>query len=145
LQLSDYPDGRYPVPSVKDLLRENLINDTTIEKCFSRPSRCIDKGFLDIRPDGAVLSVRTALKNVIANGMIIWIKHSKGQDFRLKEDAHRAIHALDSLTPAPSFVFPLSRLSASVSRRRRKVKGNNTVVIEVVRSDGEEIEGNIVV
>lgn len=81
--------------------------------------------------------MKTGLKNVIANAVVIWLKHETGRDYLDKDDAYRAIHALDTLTPAPFFVPPLCELSASTSRRKRKIKETPMIVAEVIYSDGE--------
>ena len=91
-----------------------------------------------------MFTVRMALKNVVVNGMVIWMKHVACEGFRLKEDALRAIHSLDTLTPAPAFAFPLSMLAASTSHRKRKTKGHQTMSIQIIGSDGEEYDQDVV-
>jgi hypothetical protein len=92
---------------------------------------------LDQSPNKSRYSVRTGLKNVIANAIVIWLKHEAGIDYHDKDIAYKAIHALDMLTPAPSFVPTLAELSASTSCRKRKVKERPTVIVELVYSDGD--------
>jgi hypothetical protein len=140
---SDHPEGKFPIPSPKELLRIGMVSDTAVEMCFPRSFSCIDRSYLDTRPDNSMFTVRTALKNVVANGMVIWMKHSACEDFRLKEDALRAIHSLDTLTPAPAFMFPLNPLSASISRRKRKTRSQQTMSIQIVGSDGEEYDQDV--
>ena len=97
----------------------------------------MDRTFLDKIPDDSPFSVRTALKNVIANSMVIWMKHDAGSAYLDKDEAYRAIHSLDVLTPVSGFVPPLNEFSSFTSRRKRKAKDTPAVIAEVVYSDGE--------
>ena len=92
--------------------------------------------------DVCILHSRTGLKSVIAHAIVIWLKFKGRNTFFDRLDAYKAIHDLDSLTPAPGFVFPLSLLAASSSRRKRKIEDRPVYVAEVILSDNDGDDDN---
>lgn len=109
-----------------------------IEMAFNKSFQNIDPAFLDVIPAGSRYRIRTSLKNVILNGIIVYIKHFERIDFILEKEADIQLYYLDVLTPAPAFVGPEKTEIHIPGSKKRKVNTFHAPVhVQLVDSDGE--------
>ena len=94
---------------------------------------------IDTHPAGARSTVRTTLKNVVINAVIIWLQCETGE-YKNEKQAYQAIYGLDIYTPIPSFIPPLNIQSAFIRKRKRTQKKHFKVKSVFISSDGEEEE-----
>jgi hypothetical protein len=109
-----------------------------VEMAFNKSFQNIDLTFLDAIPAGSRYRIRTSLKNVILNGIIVYIKHFERIDFTLEKEADMQLYYLDVLTPAPVFVGPEKTETHIPGSKKQKVNTFHAPVhIQLVDSDGE--------
>jgi hypothetical protein len=98
----------------------------------------IDPIFLESTPNGSTRRVRTTLKNVIVNGIIIFIKHIERVDFIGDKDVNRQLYRLDALTPSPAFVGPERRDPCIIgSNHQNPEEWSTPLQLQLFDSDGE--------
>ena len=82
--------------------------------------------------------MKTMLKNVIINGVIIFVKHLEQIEFVSEKDAETQLYLLDALTPAPAFVGPEKPDKHIPGSKRLKIDNSHKPIqIQLVDSDGE--------
>jgi hypothetical protein len=115
-----------------------MVSWNHIEAAFNKSIRNIDPVFFDTIPDGCRHRIRTTLKNVILNGVIIYIKHLEGTDFILEKEADAQLYFLDALTPAPAFIgLEKPEINIPGSKRHKVGLFRMPSHVELVDSDGE--------
>jgi hypothetical protein len=115
-----------------------MIDWCHVEAAFKKSLQYVDPSFLEATPRGSHYRVRTMLKNVVINGVIIFVKHLEHIEFVLEKDAELQLYHLDMLTPAPAFVGPERPQTHIPGNKRRKTeRSHNPLHIQLVDSDGE--------
>ena len=132
--------GPHGLPLPTSISLQATVGWGHIEAAFSKSMQNVDPEFLESTPVGTSHRVRTTLKNVIINGVIIFIKHIKRIAFIGDKDANKQLYRLDALTPSPAFVG-IERKDLCIIGSNRKNSGelNNPLHLQLFDSD-EEIE-----
>ena len=105
---------------------------------FNKSFQNVDPAFLDTVPTGSRYHIWTSLKNVILNGIIVYIKHFERIEFILEKEADMQLYFLDVLTPAPVFVgLEKPQTHIPGSKRQKASTFYTPLNIQLVDSDGE--------
>lgn len=128
-------EGQLPIPTPRSL--QEMVSWKHVEMAFNKSFRNIDPTFLDTIPAGSRYRVRTVLKNVILNGIIIFIKHFERIDFVSEKEADMQLYSLDVLTPVSAFIGPEKTEIYIPGSKKRKVHTFQSVRVQLVGSDGE--------
>jgi hypothetical protein len=137
IQYSQREEGQLSIPTARSL--QEMVSWKHVEMAFNKSFQNIDHAFLDTIPTGSRYRIRTTLKNVILNGIIVYIKHFEHIDFIREKEADTQLYHLDVLTPAPAFVGPeKTETHIPGSKRKKKVNVFHAPVhIQLVDSEGE--------
>ena len=129
-------EGELPIPTVRSL--QEIVGWNHVEMAFNKSFQNIDPTFLDTVPAGSRYRIWTTLKNVILNGMIVYIKHFERVDFILEKEADMQLYFLDALTPALAFIgLEKPQMHIPGSKRRKANTFHTPLNIQLVNSDGE--------
>jgi hypothetical protein len=125
-----------PLPTSHSL--QSIISWCHVEAAFSKSLQYVDLEFLDSIPDGSSRRVRTMLKNVIVNGVLIFIKHIERVDYVGDKEVSKQLYRLDALTPSPAFIGPERKdLSIMGLTRQGSDDLNTPLHLQLFDSDGE--------
>ena len=75
-----------------------------VEEAFHKSMAVVKPEFFEERPPKSKCRIRTTLQNVVANAVVIMVKHNEGIEYLTEKAALQQIYRLDALTPAPHFV-----------------------------------------
>jgi hypothetical protein len=121
------------------------INDDILENAFHFSLKVADPNFLSIVPPGDRCSVKTTLRNLIANAAHCMLKHEYMVDHVKEKDVRKFIYDLDSMTPTKYFTAPARPdITRPGSKHRYTSKRRLPLTIEMALSDGEVEEVTLV-
>ena len=129
------PSG-LPIPTALSL--QSTVDWSHVEAAFKKSLQNVDPTFLDSRPVGSHRRVRTTLKNVVVNGIIIFVKHFERVDFIGDTEVDIQLYRLDALTPSPAFVGPELKEPHIPGSKRQKLEAPLAPMhLQLFDSDGE--------
>ena len=125
-------------PASHELIEKHEVTDNSVQKCFSKSMKSIDKAFLQTRPSDSRLTVANMLKNIVAVAVVYWLQLKRGAQFKSKEEVHMAICNLDRLTKSKDWIAPADPLLGLIeSKKAKDMTKVLPVDIELSLSDGE--------
>jgi hypothetical protein len=136
-------DNETHIPRAAKLM--SAINDDILENAFHFSFKSADHNFLSIVPPGDRCSIKTTLRNLIANASHSMLKHEYMVDHVKEKDVRKFIYDLDSMTPTKYFTAPARPdITRSGGKHRHTSKRRLPLTIEMALSDGEVEEITLV-